>query len=133
MWISCIPKRKGGGRLPYLKGDGVTYSSQFLVFVKWIPTKAHHHWVHLGLSLAERTRRWTVHQVVGSTSGHLGVTEVYAWGCDVDHLGERIIWQVCYPQKISLTVLFVYRLDRPVGHPRSLPPLPKPFWTAPER
>ena len=91
-----------------------TYSSQFLVFVEWIPTQAHDHWVYFGLFLAEPTQRRGIHSVVGTTSRHLGVTEVYTRRCDLDHLGERVIWQIGYPPTISLISLFI-RMTRLTG------------------
>jgi hypothetical protein len=70
----------------------MTYSSQLFVPVEWIPTQAHDHWVYHGLFLVERTRRWAVDFVVGTTSRDLGVTEIYAQGCYVNHLRERVVW-----------------------------------------
>jgi hypothetical protein len=67
-------------------GGGMTHSGQFFILVEWILTQAHDHGVDLGLVLVERTRRWAVDVVIGTTSRDLGVAEVYAQGCDVHHL-----------------------------------------------
>ena len=87
----------------------MAYSGQFFVFIESIPTQAHDHRVYLGLFLVERTRGWAVDLVVGATSGDLGVTEVYARGCYINHLRKRIVWQIGYSLGVNLCASFIGR------------------------
>lgn len=84
----------------------MTHSSQLLVLVEWIPAKAHDHRVNLSLFLVKGARGWAIYLVIGTTWRNLCVAEVYTWGCDVHHLGERIIWQVSCALPVSPTASF---------------------------
>ena len=100
---------------------GATYSSQLLVLVEWIPTQAHDHGMDLGLFFIELTRRWAIDVVIGTAGGDLGVTEIHAQRCDVHHLRERLVWQISYPPRVSLSAWTTCGKKLTGGAPEVLP------------
>jgi hypothetical protein len=101
-----------------LRNEGNTYRSKTFILVKRVPTKAHHHWVYFTLLTAQAI--------------HLCIAKINPWFAYVTHRDDRFIRKIrCHK---SMSYLHgESQTNSPVGQPRSLPPLPKPLWTAPDR
>lgn len=118
-WVSGIPTTQ-------------PHSREFLVLVERVPSQAHDHRERLQFVVLDFS------ELAGGFDHrmHPCITKIYPGRCDRCHRLESLIGEVgcgTYQKPSATAAATEDDYDNtPVGHPKSFPPRPKPFWTTPD-